>query len=212
MEFNTSEVNKENYLKTVVISSKLAVNKIKKTVGMFFGWFGILLFLFSFIDYASIRQSIYFNGFSLAISALGFAIYFSAKKCINLLQNANLYVNNFKNDVDGYIKVSDLTFYANQSEETIIKNFKLLQQKGYIINCTLENKRGVNYIVLNNSLLKQSLNNNEKLHEIIINDIIDYNTLKNYKCPNCGASIEIKDINNAICSYCRIKLVFKKVD
>ena len=209
-----SEIFKENYKKTAKVISAIGMYKIMKIISICLIIFFALVAIIGSYDIATtgmVAPKIGAISFVVVIIVSAIIIYVFAVKQLSLLENVNLYVNNFKEDVDGIIKVSDIAFYTGQTETEVIRNFSKLLQKGYIINCRLERKRDITYIMLNNPVLTQTMMNDKNIKEIVLKDIEEYNTLEHYKCPNCGAIIDIKDINNVVCSYCETKLVFKRM-
>lgn len=208
MKLEVKDIEKQKYKSTSKISTILGICKVIKVI-----IFGIMVFLLLglMIDVMDCKVDMSVWGPILTSLCIMFVIYLFVTKTYKFVQNANLYVNSFREDVDGYIKISDLAFYVGQNETVVINNFSKLLKKGYIVNCTIENKNNINYIVLNNSILKQAMKENTEINEMVMEDIKDFNTLKNYKCPNCGNSMEIRDVNNVVCKYCRSKYILDDV-
>lgn len=208
MYINQNNLYKENYKNSSKLTIVMGVCKFFKVISLIVVVYCFLGFIFAIttIDKDMLLISIFFV-FVLSINLL---VYFLTRSKVKFLDNVDLYVNNFKEDVDGIVKISDLARYVNQSENSIISNIQKLIKKGYIINCKIERKRDINYIVFNNSLLMQSMNDSNTVKEIVLKDLQEYNTIKKYTCPNCGATVDIKNINNVVCNYCNTKITFKK--
>ena len=209
MNLNENSVQSEKYLREGRVIREIGSCKIIKLVsilGASFFFFGLIV---SFIEFEFLEH-LDVNLFFLSIALFFVYLFKKFSKKQVMLENARLYVNNFKEDVDGVIKVSDLSIIISKSEAEIINNFSKLIDKGYIINCRIENKNNVNYILLDNSVLNQSMKKNDEIKEIVLKDIEDYNTLKKITCPNCGASFDIQDIKNVTCSFCRTRIIIKK--
>ena len=126
---------------------------------------------------------------------------------IMLLTKGWAYMNNvISKDKDGIIKISGRAHI----EKIPIDNLSILIQKGYYINCKIDKKGEDIYLVLNNAVYNESIEENQEVKEILLKDLEEYNLIDKYTCPNCGAEIEIKNRDSVICSYCRTKLVFKR--
>lgn len=208
MKLEVKDIEKEKYKSTSKITTILGICKVIKVITVSIMIFLLLGLMMDIID-CNLDMSVW-NPLFIFLCII-FVVYLFVNKIYKFVQNANLYVNNFREDVDGYVKILDLAFYVGQNENVVINNFSRLLKKRYIVNCTLEKKNGINYIILNNSILKQAMKENNEINEFILDDIKDFNTLKNYKCPNCGNSLKIKDVTNVVCEYCRSKYILDDV-
>lgn len=107
----------------------------------------------------------------------------------------------------GFVDLEKFVINGQQTGISAKRISKLLHKK-YLKNLRLERKDGKDYIVLNNAIFNNTINNNVK--EIMLKDLEQFNMIEKIKCPSCGADVDIKDRDNVVCSYCNTKLKFKR--
>lgn len=174
--------------KSKIIFSNI-ISSVLLLVSIPFVFLGIVGFLMDFFKFLGendmevkreLRQSL---GIAVGILMFFGTILIISLKRFNIAGKANKFNNVFENDTDGVIPLSSVSVIFGLTEDKFIKLFDKMIKKGYIINC---------YIEYNDTPRIMIKNVSEQLVAV--------------KCPNCGASNNIKVGQSGICEYCHSKI------
>ncbi|MGN0676627.1 MAG: hypothetical protein ACI4K5_02675 [Ruminococcus sp.] len=155
---------------------------------VFIGIVGFLMDFFKFLGETDtgikreLRQSL---GVAVGILLFFGTILIISLKRFQLAGKANKFNHIFENDTDGVILMSSVSVIFGIQENKFIKLFDKMIKKGYIVNCYIEYNDTPRIILANQS---------EQLVAV--------------KCPNCGASNNIKAGQSGICEYCHSEIQY----
>lgn len=97
----------------------------------------------------------------------------------------------FELDADGILPVEKLAVSFEKSEDAVAKSFQMLLKHGYLMNCMMQRADTLQIVLYRNE------NGVKSLTDVCC-------------CPNCGASVTIRQGFMAVCPYCHSNLFSQK--
>ncbi len=177
------------YLSKVKIIFSNIVSSVLLLISSFFIFIGIIGFFIELFGFLGASNSEDRSGWGQGLGiAVGVLLFFGSMFVISLARfrfagKANKFNNVFENNRDGEIPLSSASGMFGITEKKFKKLFDRMIKKGYLVNCYIEYS-GIPRIILKNI--------SEQFVAL--------------KCPNCGASNNIKKGQTGICEYCHSEI------
>lgn len=174
------------YVNEISLKTRKTYNTIKLTIGIVGAVFWGLICVVGFAVSES-TSDIFMSFICLIFSAVNVYFVYDAVKTKALLSMVYLYARYFEGDLDGYIDAADITKIVNKSEYKVYSELQRLLKKKVMRSFILRSNNGKKQIVLQSKI-------------------------KDYKCKNCGGTIEKRIDFAGICPYCGGSDIFAELD